>query len=85
MLGPSTQQSPSTGAVLEQFLDRIRHALPEGRALPEAVWRQRHRAILVLLWLQAAGIVVFGVLRGYGLVHSLIEGSFVAVAALLAI
>jgi diguanylate cyclase (GGDEF)-like protein len=84
MVGSQTQQPRSMGAFPEQFLDWIRYVLPQGRTLPEDVWQQRHRAILVLLWLHAIGIVGFGVLAGYGWAHGLVEGGVVAGTALLA-
>jgi diguanylate cyclase len=65
-------------------LRRLRSYLPEGRLLPEPAWRQRHRAIVVLLWLHAVGLAAFGVLHGYGVLHSVTESGLVAAAALLA-
>src|SRR5947209_1540373 len=70
------------GAVVEQILAAIRHSLPEGTALPDDVWQRPHRVILWLLWLHAVGIVLFGLLAGFGLPHSLVEGTPVAIAAL---
>ena len=52
--------------------------------LPEPAWRQRHRAIVVLLWFHAVGLAAFGVLQGYGVLHSVTESGLVAAAALLA-
>lgn len=63
--------------------DRVRAFIPEGRALPVAAWRSRHRTIVILLFLQAAGLVVFAVQRGFGLRHGLIEALPVAAAAVL--
>jgi diguanylate cyclase (GGDEF)-like protein len=65
-------------------LRRLRSYLPEGRLLPEPAWRQRHRAIVVLLWFHAVGLAAFGVLQGYGVLHSVTESGLVAAAALLA-
>ncbi|HEX8134804.1 MAG TPA: hypothetical protein VF880_15410 [Actinomycetes bacterium] len=42
----------------------LRVALPHGSPLPPEVWERRHRGILVLLWIHAVGLAVFGVLRG---------------------
>jgi diguanylate cyclase len=39
--------------------------LPEGRALPDRVWQRRHRWIVNFALVQAAGLAVFGLLRGY--------------------
>ena len=40
--------------------------LPEGRLLPESVWRRRHQAIVRLGLLSAAALVAFAWIRGYG-------------------
>ena len=60
---------------------RVRNALPEGRTLPDRVWRRRHRALLTLLWLHAAGLAAFALAQGYGITHSLQEGGIVALIA----
>jgi diguanylate cyclase (GGDEF)-like protein len=65
-------------------LRRLRTYLPEGRLLPEPAWRQRHRAIVRLLWLHAVGLALFGVAQGYGVLHSVTESSLVAAAAVFA-
>ncbi len=62
----------------------IRNALPEGRTLPEDVWIRRHRGILLLLWVQAAIIPVFALIRGFSFWHTVLEGAIVPVTALLA-
>jgi len=59
-------------------------AIPQGSQLPDSVWRQRHRGILVLLWIQAFGIAAFSLYTGQTLGHSLLEGGVIAVAALVA-
>jgi len=64
-----------------ELFSKIRFALPEGGSLPAKVWQRRHTAILGLLWLHAAGIVVFAMLRGNSLGHALVEGSVVAAFA----
>jgi PAS domain S-box-containing protein/diguanylate cyclase (GGDEF)-like protein len=66
------------------LLRRLRDLLPQGRTLPDEVWRRRHRALLVILWVQAIGMPVFGALRGYGVVHSAQEGLALAAFAGLA-
>jgi diguanylate cyclase (GGDEF)-like protein len=65
-------------------LRRLRSWLPQGRLLPEPAWKQRHRAIVALLWAHAIGLAAFGVVQGYGLVHSAAEAALVAGAALFA-
>ena len=47
-------------------------------------WNRRHRWIVWLLWVHAAGLFCFALLLGYGLAHSLFEGSLVGITALLA-
>ena len=63
---------------------RLRRALPDGGALPEEIWRRRHRAIVWLLWVHVAAIFVYAVVGGKGLLHAAAESSIVAVAALVA-
>jgi diguanylate cyclase (GGDEF)-like protein len=58
--------------------------LPTGQSRPEDVWRIRHRALCYLLRVHVALIFAYGLLRGYGLVHSLTEASLVAIFATLA-
>jgi len=59
-------------------------ALPQGQLLPDRAWRVRHRWIVALLWVQAAGLVVLGTTQGYGVLHSALDASAVAAAAALA-
>lgn len=65
-------------------LKRVRALLPEGGGLPADVFRLRHRGLVVLLWLNAVGLTIFGTARGYGILHSSLEGGIVAVAAIAA-
>jgi len=57
---------------------RVRQLLPEGRELPEAEWRVRHRTILVIVFAHAAGLALFGVARGWPLPFDLGEGALIA-------
>jgi diguanylate cyclase (GGDEF)-like protein/PAS domain S-box-containing protein len=66
------------------WLGRLRNALPEGRTLPDKVWRRRHRAMLTLLWLHAAGLAIFALAQGFGVLHSLQEGAVIATIAVAA-
>jgi diguanylate cyclase (GGDEF)-like protein len=69
------------------LLGPIRNALaflPQGRLLPERSWRRRHRWIVVLVWLHAVGLAAFGVLAGFGFLHSVAEAMLVAAAAIVA-
>ena len=69
---------------LRGLAGRLRDVFPEGRRLPDDVWRRRHRGVLILLWLHAIGITTFGLARGYAVDHTLLEAGVVALAALLA-
>jgi len=40
--------------------------LPQGRTLPEAAWRGRHRFMLGVVWAQLLGLVVAGIIVGQG-------------------
>lgn len=62
----------------------IRSIIPEGRALPEKEWRVRHHAILILTWLHAFGLTVFGLYQGFGTIQSAAEGAVIGAAALAA-
>src|SRR5438128_1682463 len=58
--------------------------LPKGQSLPEDVWRIRHRALCYLLRAHVAIIFAYGLLRGFGVVHSLVDAGVVAMFAVLA-
>ncbi len=55
--------------------------LPRGSTLPTDVWVQRHRAILVVLWLHVPGLFGFGLVGNQSLSHSLGEAAVVAIFA----
>jgi diguanylate cyclase (GGDEF)-like protein/PAS domain S-box-containing protein len=55
--------------------------LPKGNTIPDHAWRQRHRAILILLWLHAVGLAIYGILAGYEWQHSVAEASICAAFA----
>jgi diguanylate cyclase (GGDEF)-like protein/PAS domain S-box-containing protein len=57
---------------------RLLASLPRGGALPDDVWRQRHRGILLLLWAHVPAVAVFALTRGQPLLHSLEEATAVA-------
>jgi signal transduction histidine kinase len=63
---------------------RIRRLLPHGQTLPADELRRRHRALLVLVWIHALAVPLWGLYRGFGLGHSLLEGGAVAVWAVAA-
>ena len=57
---------------------RLLASLPRGGALPDDVWRQRHRGILFLLWAHVPAVAIFALTRGQPLLHSLQEATAVA-------
>ena len=69
---------------LKQIIRYIQYSLPEGQLLPTATWQRRHQGIIVLLWLHALGLLCFGLINSYGLLHSLMESGIVALAAVVA-
>src|SRR5215211_7199941 len=48
-------------------------SLPRGKTLPPAVWAQRHRTLVGLVWAHAIALPLFGLTQGYGLSHVLID------------
>jgi signal transduction histidine kinase len=83
---PLTATPATDGAVpaRPRLASRLRKAFPTGRTLPEAEFRRRHRALLALLWFHVAALPVYGVLQGKTAGHCLIEGSALALIAVLA-
>src|SRR2546428_9002070 len=63
---------------------RLRSLVPEGRRLPDPVWRRRHRGILVLLWIHAVGIAVFAAVRQFDAPHVVLEAGAGGAPAVLA-
>jgi diguanylate cyclase (GGDEF)-like protein/PAS domain S-box-containing protein len=62
--------------------ERARSHLPHGSTLPADEWNRRHHGILVLLWVLAAALPVYGVARGHALAHDVASiAALVAVAA----
>jgi signal transduction histidine kinase len=47
-----------------RLLSRVRGTLPQGRSLPDDVWRGRHRAILLILWLHVPALAVLATVTG---------------------
>jgi signal transduction histidine kinase len=84
MLTSISHERAHRAAAITCLVRRIRHVLPEGRPLPDRLWRRRHRGILVLLWLHVLAIVAFGLIAGEGPAHSLAHGATVAGFAVLA-
>jgi diguanylate cyclase (GGDEF)-like protein/PAS domain S-box-containing protein len=61
----------------------VRH-LPTGHTLPVAEWERRHRGILVVLWVLALALPVYGILRGHALAHDTVGGATLLATAMLA-
>src|SRR5918992_724883 len=74
----------ATSGVMHRAMLAVRAALPHGQLLTPEVWARRHRGIVVLLWVHVAALTGFGLARGKGLAHALLEGSVVALFALVA-
>ena len=66
------------------FVQRAAAWLPKGGALSEDEWNRRHRAITLLLAAQSIGLVIFGLIRGYDLIHILWEALIPMTCAVLA-
>jgi diguanylate cyclase (GGDEF)-like protein/PAS domain S-box-containing protein len=65
-------------------LFRLFRFLPEGRGLPEAAWLRRHRVLVGVLWVHALGLPAYGAMRGFGIVHCLVDAAPLIVLAVAA-
>jgi diguanylate cyclase (GGDEF)-like protein/PAS domain S-box-containing protein len=63
----------STTLAVRTAIGRIRAFVPEGRPLPDDVWRGRHVRIVFIVWLHVPGVFVFALLTNHTVVHGLIE------------
>ncbi len=66
-------------------LRRLGTLLPEGRLLPEPVWRRRHGAIVRLAAVQAVALGVLGLALGQSLHHAIVWVAAVAAPLALAV
>ena len=71
-------QAAATVGLPRRALSRARRWLPTGRTLPEDAWRRRHRVLVGLLWLHAAGVPLYAMLQGYSLPHGLLDAAPIA-------
>lgn len=81
---PDGSLRPEPVVARRSIVARLATILPRGSAITPESWSRRHRAIVALVWLHVPALYLVGVQRGYGLVHPLLEVSFVfafAVAA----
>ena len=69
---------------MERTTSAVKRFLPRGGSLPYEEWQSRHKVIVVLLWVHAVGLTIFGLLRGYTLAHTLTDTVIIAVAAFFA-
>ena len=71
--------------MLGRIADRTKSAvigfLPRGGSLPHEEWEKRHRVIVIVLWVHALALTIFGLARGYTLAHTVADTSIVATAA----
>jgi diguanylate cyclase (GGDEF)-like protein len=87
---PDAPATPTTYAIdahpgrIRRFGRSLFQHLPHGGALTEKVWSARHRRLRQLLALHAIGITVFAMAKGFGLWHSVLEGSIIALLAVAA-
>jgi len=58
------------GHGMQLLRDFAQRHLPHGRTLPEPEWRRRHQRILILLWVLAAVLPLYGLARGHAELHS---------------
>jgi diguanylate cyclase (GGDEF)-like protein len=64
---------PARRFSLKAALLRLLHALPEGRGLDQEMWQRRHRVVVGILIAHVPALALFGILRGYGVGHSILE------------
>ena len=62
----------------------VGRALPRGGELPDEIWNNRHRGFLFLLWAHVFLLPVFALIRGYSIMHALIEGAVLVFPAVIA-
>ena len=65
-------------------LRRLASNIPEGRGLDSSMWQRRHTVVVAVLWLHVGGLALFAMARGYGVAHSALEASSLAVFGLVA-
>ncbi len=81
---PSAGDGPGLHRRVASAIRALPGALPRGWTLSETSWRNRHRGILVVLWVHVVAVPIFGVARGYPLGHVLLETSGIAALAAIA-
>src|SRR3954447_19791849 len=61
------RSAPVDSRVVLPLLTRIAALLPEGRLLPEPVWRRRHTVLVRIAAIQAVGLGLLSALTGHAL------------------
>lgn len=69
---------------MTKVLASIRDWLPEGHRLPADQWASRHRAMYVILLAHIPVFLLWGLLKGYGIPHSIADIVPIAIPAMLA-
>jgi diguanylate cyclase (GGDEF)-like protein/PAS domain S-box-containing protein len=67
--------------VLRRAGRSVREALPKGGALSPEAWDARHRAVMVVLWLHVVAVPAYGIVVGWGFLHTLVDCSPIALLA----
>src|SRR5687768_9958170 len=80
-----TETAPSPSASGNARAWGLRQFIPEGRELPEAEWRSRHRIILGAIWAHAVGLAAFGIYQGWDPRFAYAEGGLIAALGLIAL
>jgi len=65
-------------------LGRVAAWFPRGHPLDDETWHARHRAVVRLLWLHVAGLTVYGLVRGYAVLHVGVEVTIIVILAIVA-
>ncbi|HVE75979.1 MAG TPA: SpoIIE family protein phosphatase [Actinomycetota bacterium] len=80
----SSDESPFIPRGIGGQLTDLRSMLPKGQMLPARTWEARHRGILVLLWFHVVLVPIFATVRGFSVLHAVLEGSAVGIPAAIA-
>ena len=62
----------------------VRAWLPKGQLLPDHILRRRHQTIVWLLWAHVVGLTIFGLAMGQTARHMAVEGTLMAIPAVIA-
>jgi diguanylate cyclase (GGDEF)-like protein len=82
VVGAASLAARPTGRA--SWVRSLKRWLPEGNPLPEQVWAQRHRWILILLTAHAPALFLFALVRGELVAHALVAAALVGAFPVLA-